>query len=48
MIIEDLAYTIVVTNFDAFDKGTIEQAKHRLIDITGCLIGGVNAPAARS
>jgi 2-methylcitrate dehydratase PrpD len=42
MIIDDLAKNIVNTTFDAFDKETIEQAKKRLIDIVGCLIGGAN------
>src|SRR5512136_274095 len=42
MIIDDLAHNVVKTNFDAFDKETVEQAKNRLIDIIGCLIGGAN------
>jgi 2-methylcitrate dehydratase PrpD len=42
MIIDDLARNIVRTGYDAFDKETIEQARNRIIDIVGCLIGGAN------
>jgi 2-methylcitrate dehydratase PrpD len=42
MIVEELARHIVNTDFTAFDKDTVERAKDRLIDITGCLIGGAN------
>jgi 2-methylcitrate dehydratase PrpD len=42
MIINDLARNIVKTDYNAFDKETIEQAKKRIIDIVGCLIGGAN------
>lgn len=41
-IIEELASNIVRTGFEAFDKATVEQAKNRIIDIIGCLIGGAN------
>jgi 2-methylcitrate dehydratase PrpD len=41
-IIEELASNIVRNDFEAFDKATVEQAKNRIIDIIGCLIGGVN------
>lgn len=43
MIVEELAKHIVKTNFEAFDDNVIKQAKNRLIDIVGCIIGGANA-----
>ncbi|MCJ7606080.1 MAG: MmgE/PrpD family protein [Dehalococcoidales bacterium] len=43
MIIEELAGNVVRTNFEAFDDKTVEQAKRRLIDIVGCIIGGAHA-----
>jgi 2-methylcitrate dehydratase PrpD len=43
MIVEELAKNVVQTNFEVFDDNTIEQAKKRLIDVIGCLIGGANA-----
>jgi 2-methylcitrate dehydratase PrpD len=44
MIVEELAGNVVQTNFEVFDNKTIKEAKKRLIDIVGCLIGGANAP----
>jgi 2-methylcitrate dehydratase PrpD len=44
MIVEELARNVVQTTFAAFDGKTVEEAKKRLIDIVGCLIGGANAP----
>ena len=44
MIVEELARNVVKTSFEVFDNKTIEQAKNRLIDIVGCLIGGASAP----
>ncbi len=42
MIIDELAANVVRTDLKAFDEATIEEAKKRLIDIIGCLIGGAN------
>lgn len=47
MIVEELAANIVQTKFQTFDNDTLEQAKKRLIDIVGCLIGGANAGGCR-
>lgn len=47
MIVEELAGHVVKTNFEAFDAKTIEEAKKRLIDIVGCLIGGANGGGCR-
>ena len=43
MIVNELARNVVQTTFGTFDKVTIEQAKNRLIDVVGCIIGGANA-----
>ncbi|MGD0794609.1 MAG: MmgE/PrpD family protein [Dehalococcoidales bacterium] len=47
MIVEELAGNVVKTNFEAFDSHTIAQAKNRLIDIVGCLIGGAHGGGCR-
>ena len=47
MIIEQLAANVVKTKFEVFDHQTVESAKHRLIDIVGCLIGGANGGGNR-
>jgi 2-methylcitrate dehydratase PrpD len=47
MIVEELAGNVVKTNFEVFDSRTVEQAKNRLIDIVGCIIGGANAGGCR-
>ena len=47
MIIEQLAANVVKTKFEVFDRQTVESAKHRLIDIVGCLIGGANGGGNR-
>jgi 2-methylcitrate dehydratase PrpD len=47
MIVEQLAAHVVKTRFEAFDNQTIEEAKKRLIDIVGCLIGGANGGGCR-
>ena len=43
MIVNELARNVVQTTFANFDNNTIEQAKNRLIDVIGCIIGGSNA-----
>jgi 2-methylcitrate dehydratase PrpD len=47
MIVEELAANVVKTKYEAFDGATIAAAKNRLIDITGCLIGGANGGGNR-
>ena len=44
MIIEEWAKHIVKTPFETFTNETVEQAKNRIIDMVGCIIGGANAP----
>jgi 2-methylcitrate dehydratase PrpD len=44
MITQEWASHIVKTRYEAFDQETIERAKDRIVDIIGCIIGGVNAP----
>jgi 2-methylcitrate dehydratase PrpD len=43
MITEEWAKYILKTEYEAFDQDTIAQAKNRIIDTTGCIIGGANA-----
>jgi 2-methylcitrate dehydratase PrpD len=43
-IIEELASNVLEASFKSFDKEIVEQAKNRIIDVLGCLIGGANAP----
>jgi 2-methylcitrate dehydratase PrpD len=42
--IEALAANVLGTQFENFDRLTIEAAKNRIIDVIGCAIGGANAP----
>src|SRR5512143_2930115 len=44
MIIEELAQNVLQTRFADFPDPVIANAKDRLIDICGCIIGGANAP----
>lgn len=44
MIIEELAQNVLETRFADFPDPVIANAKDRLIDICGCIIGGANAP----
>jgi 2-methylcitrate dehydratase PrpD len=43
-IIGELASNVLEASFKSFDKEIVEQAKNRIIDVLGCLIGGANAP----
>ncbi len=43
MVIDKWAEHIVKTNFEIFDRETVAQAKNRIIDILGCIVGGANA-----
>lgn len=45
--IENLAKNVLETRFEDFDPETIENARYRIIDTVGCLIGGANAPGNR-
>ena len=42
--IERISENILETRFENFDQGTLQNVKKRIIDVVGCLIGGVNAP----
>ena len=46
-IIQELARNVLETRFESFDKETVEQAKNRIIDVIGCLIGGADAPGCK-
>jgi len=41
--IEALSANVLDTRFEDLDKVTIENAKNRIIDVVGCIIGGTNA-----
>jgi len=42
--IEELSAYVLDTGFEDFDRETMDNAKTRIIDTVGCLIGGANAP----
>jgi len=42
--LERLTANVLETRFENFDQSTVENAKARIIDVIGCLIGGANAP----
>jgi aconitate decarboxylase len=42
--LESLIANVLETRFENFDRPTLEQAKDRIIDTIGCLIGGAKAP----
>jgi len=41
--IEELSANVLDTRFENFDRATLDNAKSRIIDVVGCLIGGANA-----
>jgi 2-methylcitrate dehydratase PrpD len=41
--IEELSANVLDTRFENFDQATLDNAKSRIIDVVGCLIGGANA-----
>jgi len=43
-IAAEMARNIVETSFERFDESVIEKARHRVIDVIGCAVGGANAP----
>jgi len=42
--VEQIATNVLETRFGNFDQITVENAKNRIIDVLGCVIGGANAP----
>lgn len=42
--IEEIIVNVLETRFENFDHTSVENAKSRMIDVVGCLIGGANAP----
>lgn len=45
--IEKWAVHATNTDFDDLDEGYIQHAKNRIIDIVGCIIGGVRSPGSQ-
>jgi 2-methylcitrate dehydratase PrpD len=43
-IIQELVRNVLETKYEAFDQETVSQAKNRIIDTIGALIGGADAP----
>lgn len=41
--IEELSANVLDTRFENFDQAALDNAKSRIIDVVGCLIGGANA-----
>jgi 2-methylcitrate dehydratase PrpD len=41
--IEAISANVLGTRFENFDRATVENARHRIIDVLGCGIGGANA-----
>jgi 2-methylcitrate dehydratase PrpD len=41
--IEELSANVLDARFEDFDQATLDNAKSRIIDVVGCLIGGANA-----
>lgn len=44
IIIEELVDNILDTRYETFSVEVVDNAKKRVIDVIGCLIGGANAP----
>lgn len=42
--IDALVANVLETTFDHLDADTVENARMRLVDVVGCVIGGANAP----
>ncbi|MBI5444436.1 MAG: MmgE/PrpD family protein [Deltaproteobacteria bacterium] len=40
----ELVRNVLKTPFEAFDSGTLERARNRLIDVVGCALAGARAP----
>jgi len=44
VIFEALVTHILETRFEDIDKPTVDNAKNRILDVMGCMLGGVKAP----
>jgi 2-methylcitrate dehydratase PrpD len=44
VIIDEWVRNIIESSFEILDAEVVEDAKRRIIDIVGCMIGGANAP----
>jgi len=44
VIIDEWVRNIIESSFEILDRGVVENAKKRIVDIVGCMIGGANAP----
>jgi len=43
-IAAEIARNIVEVSFERFGDSIVENARHRIIDVIGCAVGGMNAP----
>ena len=41
--LEQLLANVLNTSYENFDRESVERAKHRIIDVLGCAMGGLNA-----
>lgn len=46
-IINELIENVLETPYEQFDETVIEEAKDRVIDVIGCIIGGSNGPGCK-
>lgn len=46
-IINKLVNNILDVDFDTFTEGTLDHTKNRIIDVLGCVVGGINAPGSQ-
>ena len=46
-VIEKIVANILETRFENFNSALLDNAKDRIIDTIGCLIGGAGAPGNR-
>ena len=46
-IINELIENLLTTSYEQFDETVIEQAKGRVIDVIGCIVGGSNGPGCK-
>jgi 2-methylcitrate dehydratase PrpD len=46
-IISKLVNNILDVTYDKFTDSTLSHAKNRIIDVMGCVVGGINAPGSR-
>ncbi len=43
-ILDALVTNILNARFEKLDQSTVENAKNRILDVMGCMLGGSNAP----